>query len=453
MAIGVEQAVENVELEAFASEIPTLIPMSKTLYSLMQEKFTKEPVSYTTAGGATVRPSFRVPFRAQGSAAISQGTGDGQALGRGNMSVWQSFVLSPVWHFAVNEMSHLSQLATNGKKRGLISLKAEEFKNSLDSTIAGLEAMLYGDGSGAITQIPANATVITTSPGSIQSSSLRAMAVTDNQVLQFFANEGGVARGYATVSTNDPASGTINFVGGLAANGSTPTNGTSLASNVVAGDWIMIAGSTGSNTTLSSVLGIQAWHNSATTGTIAGYNRATYPGRVTTPSINLNSGAVVASLSQRIEALLGRAMGADNKAKDSGVYLMGEDQAYAIATTNYYNKQITQNSDQGGGGDKSVPDTSRKYFQKTFGGRDVTISYVQPLGRIDLLLTKNWYIGELVPLQLYDFGGGNTVMPTPDPAGNGWLTSNQFVYETSLNVANSAPKQGLFVYGASTPIV
>ena len=135
---------------------------------------------------------------------------------------------------------------------------------------------------------------------------------------------------------------------GLAANGSTPTNGTSLASTVVAGDYIMIAGSTGSNTTLSSILGTQAWHNSAATGTIAGYNRATYPGRVTTPSINLNGGSVVASLSQRIEALLGRAMGSDNKTKDSGVYLIPETQAVAIAETNYYNKQITQNSDNGG---------------------------------------------------------------------------------------------------------
>ena len=27
---------------------------------------------------------------------------------------------------------------------------------------------------------------------------------------------------------------------------------------------------------------------------------------------------------------------------------------------------------------------------------------------------ENWYIGELSPLELYDFGGGNVVAPVPD---------------------------------------
>src|SRR5450631_2156661 len=98
MAAGVEAAVESVEIEAFSTEIPSLIPMSKTLYSLAQDKFTKVPVSFQTLGGSTSRPSFRVPFRVQGGAAIKQGTGDGDSLGFGNMSVWQDFVLSPVWH-------------------------------------------------------------------------------------------------------------------------------------------------------------------------------------------------------------------------------------------------------------------------------------------------------------------------------------------------------------------
>jgi hypothetical protein len=116
MAIGAEAAVEAVEIEAFATEIPSLIPLSKTLYSLAQERFQKVPVAFQTQGGATTRPSFRVPFRVQGGAAIAQGTGDGDSLGRGNASVWQDFVLSPVWHYAVNEITHLAQLATNGKK-------------------------------------------------------------------------------------------------------------------------------------------------------------------------------------------------------------------------------------------------------------------------------------------------------------------------------------------------
>ena len=450
MAVGVESAVESVEIEAFSTEIPSLIPMSKTLYSLAQDRFTKVPVSFQTYANGASRPSFRVPFRVQGGAAIQQGTGDGSALGMGNMSVWQDFSLSPVWNFSVNQMSHLSQLAVNGKKRGLISLKAEELKNSLDSTMAGLEGLMYGDGSGLITQIATTATVNTTAPGSIVG--VRAMAFTDNQIVAFFASEGAATRGYATILVNDPVTSTLYFVGGLVSGSN--TLGSNLSSTVVGGDYMMVYGANGSATAGNGIIGTTGWINSATSGTIAGINRATYPSRISSPSINLNGGSVVASLSQRIEALLGRAMGGDNKTKDSGIYIFGEDQSLAVAQTNYYNKQITiqQSSNEGNTG--KVPDVSKKYFQGTFGGRDVHLSYVQPVGRIDMLLTSEWYIGELCPLQLYDFGGGNTVMPVPaGTATGGWLTATQFVYEASFNLACSAPRHQLYVYGASQPTI
>lgn len=444
MAIGTEAAVEAVEIEAFSTEIPSLIPMSNSLYTLAQDRFTKVPVSFQTAGGTTTRPSFRVPFRVQGGSFVSQGTGNGDALGRGNMSVWNDFVLSPVWHYAVNEVTHLSQLATNGKKRGLISLKAEELKNSLDSAMAGIEGIMYGDSSGAITQIPSTATVSSGSGTGNQTSyisGVRAMAFTDNQVIQVFPSEGGTSRGTATISVNQPDTSTLWFSTALPSTGGATQTG----------DYLMIAGSSGALG--QGVIGTTGWINSATSGTIAGINRATYPGRISSPSINLNGGSITASLSARIEALLGRAMGGSNKTKDSGIYIFGEDQAYAVASTNYYNKQIVMQQSNSDGNTGKVPDMSKKYFQGTFGGRDVHLSYVQPLGRVDMLLTSEWYIGELVPLQLYDYAGGNTVMPVPDPAGNGWLTSTQFTYEISFNMACSAPKHQLYVYGASEPTI
>jgi len=441
MALGTEAAVTSVEVEAFATKIPSLIPMSKSLYALAKDRFTNVPVSFTTTGGATTRPSFRVPYRVQGGAYISQGTGNGDSLGRGNASIWNDFVLSPVWHYAVNEITTLAQLATNGKKRGLISLKAEELKNSLDSAMAGIEGIMYGDSSGAITQIPTTGTVSSSSGTGNQTSyitGVRAMAFTDNQVVQFFAAEGGSARtGTATISINDPVTSTLFF-------------STVLPSGTAAGDYIMIAGSSGAIG--QGVYGTTSWNNSATSGTQAGINRATYPTRISTPNINLNGGSVTASLSQRIEALVGRAMGDSNQTKDSGMYLMGEDQRVAIAETTYYNKQI--NLQSGSEGNKgNVPDVSKKYFDGTFGGREVHLSYVQPLGRIDMLLTDEWSIGELISLQLYDYGNGNTTMPTPDPAGNGWLTSNQFAYVTSFNMACSAPRHQLYVTNASQPLI
>jgi hypothetical protein len=47
---------------------------------------------------------------------------------------------------------------------------------------------------------------------------------------------------------------------------------------------------------------------------------------------------------------------------------------------------------------------------------------------MDLLVMDNWYIGELSPLELYDFGGGNVVAPVPDigaGASGSYLTSHK----------------------------
>lgn len=73
--------------------------------------------------------------------------------------------------------------------------------------------------------------------------------------------------------------------------------------------------------------------------------------------------------------------------------------------------------------------------------------------------TLNWYIGELSPLELYDFGGGNVVAPVPDVnVGGGantasYLTSHMFAYNTCFNLCNAAPRAGLFISNAAVPTV
>jgi hypothetical protein len=137
-----------VELEAFAKEIPDLIYHGTTAYSLFKNEATKVPVSNITAGGATTRASFRVPFRVQAGAGISQGTGDADSMLRGSGSKWVSFVLSPVYVFNVCEISWLAQASTDSKQKGLFAVKAQEMKNTLDSATQGIEGLINSDGSG-----------------------------------------------------------------------------------------------------------------------------------------------------------------------------------------------------------------------------------------------------------------------------------------------------------------
>ena len=69
-----------------------------------------------------------------------------------------------------------------------------------------------------------------------------------------------------------------------------------------------------------------------------------------------------------------------------------------------------------------------------------------------MLLLNNWEFGELKEIGLYDFGGGNTVMPVPDVGTtNGtYLTNKMFAYEGGFQLCNAAPRAGLFIQQAGT---
>ena len=435
----VEAAAEAVELEAFSKDIPSLIPKGTTGYSLFKNRATTIPISNVTSAGGTTRPSFRVPFRPQAGAAIQQGTGDANSMLRGSGSSWDGFAASPVVLFNVCELSYLTQQATSGKARGLFNVKAQELKNTLDQAMQGIEGLINGDGSGTFDSIPTAAVINNNTGTGLQTSSIVGMNVafvfTDQQTVQVFSAIGGTNRGSATISTVDPVANTIYF--------STP-----LPSGTTNGDILVVQG--GSGAAGSSIYGIRYWQVNSSTGTLAGIARSKWPGRLSTPTINLNGGPITQSVAQRALVLLGRAIGPDAKAIKSSVWYGPPEQAFAISNL-FYNAQISQNQEKG----QNVPDMARRGFPEQFGGRDYHSSWSAQPGRVDLLLFDTWYLGELTPLELYDFGGGNTVMPVPDVGTtNGtYLMSHMFAYVAGFQLVNSAPKLGLYVQSAAIPTI
>lgn len=447
-----EAAVESIEIEQFAEKIPDLVYHGTTTYSLFKQKAHTEKISNQTSAGGTTRASFRIPFRVQGGSALVQGTGNGDSIGRGTGSHWASFAVAPVYVFNVCEISWLAQQATDGKQKGLFEVKAQEMKNSLDSAMQGLEGLINADGSGMLDQIPATATVASgTGPAGPGFSSITGMniaaAFTDQQNVTVYPTEtSGSPRGSFTISYVDPVSQTIFSASAL------PSVGGATA----VGDYLFIYnGTTSTGAAAASILGIRAWQVNSNTGTIGGLNRASYPTRLSTPTIALN-GAVTPGLSPRALTLLGRALGPDAAAIKSMVWHTGPDQGYSMSNL-YYNIQVPNS--QSFTGDKA-PDLSKKLFQDQFGGRQLHISWNALPGRIDGLVFDNWYLGELEPLELYDFGGGQVVAPVPDistasaAGGNAsYLSSHMFSYVTCFNLIDSAPKSGIYVSGATQPTI
>lgn len=444
MAILLESNVEAVEVEAFAKEIPDVLPMFKGLYNLFKANATYQEIANTTLAGGTTRGAFRVPFRVQGGAPVVQSAGDNASLGPGTGSNWQGFVLSPVGTFSVTQLSWLSKKATSGKNRALFSVQAQELKNSFQTFLNGLEGQFNSDGSGQIDQVPTTASVSNNSGTGAQTSYISGMntcaGFTDQQVISVYPSIGGATRGTATISYVDVVAQTLYFSTVL------PSVGGATAT----GDYLMINGSSG--VAGNSILGIRAWNVNGNTGTLAGINRALYPSRISTPTINLNGGAITPGLGLRAEILLGRAHGQDAEAISNGQWYGPPEQAYAAGNI-FFN--VNQSFQRPGDSTEKPLDMGRKTFQGEFAGRKFNVGYAAQPNRIDLLNFPDWYLGELVAPEIYQFGDAGVVVPVPDTSTTTgtYLTSFMFVYSSSMNIACAAPRKQLYLQNAAVPVV
>ena len=317
-------------------------------------------------------------------------------------------------------------------------MQAQELKNTFQQAMQFSEGLINADGAGDLDVIPSTATV-NNATGSGQSLSSivglnNAMQFTDQQTLQVFPSIGGTSRGSFVVSYVDPVTNTIYSAGAL-------------PSGTATGDYLMVAGCSGAAG--SSILGLRAWDVNSNTGTIGGLSRASYPSRLSTPTINLNGAAISVSTASRAVTILGRALGPESDAIKNAIWYCGPDQAMAIQNL-YINVQYANVPEVKG--DTSV-DMAKRNWPATFGGRELHVGWNALPGRLDLFTPDTWYLGELLPLELYDFGGGVTVAPVPDVVSGGYLTSSMFAYVSAFNLVNSNLRAALYIQNASQPTI
>lgn len=441
-----EAAVQGIELEAWAKMIADPIYTAKTLYQRFKSGTKTYPTANitarpNTAGTLSQRPAFQVPMRIQSGAAIQQGTGDGDSLGRGTGSYWISGDISPVFLFSGCEVTYLAQLATAGKNRALFSVRAQELKNSFDVFMRGIEALWQGDSSGFLDQIPSTATVSNNS-GSGNSTSFisglnNANQFQDQQVIQVFPSVGGTSRGTATVSFVDGVSNTLYFSTVL------PSTGGATAT----GDFLMVAGCSGAAG--GSVAGIKTYQVNGNSGSVLGITRATYPNRFSTPTINLSSNALTPAVPYRLEIQIKRALGPDAEELENMFWYVPPDQQLAWNNITQNVKVVNQQEVKG---DKEL-DLVKRYMPDTMGGREMVVGFNATPGRLDLLSPSTWGIVEMKEPSIYDFGNGVTVMPVVDKNTGGYLTSSIFYYNASLNLFNSNMRSGGYVTSAAIPTI
>jgi hypothetical protein len=297
-----------------------------------------------------------------------------------------------------------------------------------------LDADLQGDGSGTLATVT-TANSGTGSAGASFSNIIvsNANQFFDNQIVQVFPSIGGVTRGSFQVSFVDGVVNTIFSAQTLPSAGGATTTG----------DLLIVNGASGAAG--ASIQGIKAYQVNGNAGTLNGLARSNFPGRLSTPTVNLGGAAITPQIGRLIVSKIALALGNESPALADLIWYMNVDQAAAIENLAV---QVAITNQQEIKGDSSQ-DMLKKYTPSTFVGYDIVKSVHATPGRIDALCLKYWGIGELKAADLYDVNG-QTVFPTIGASG-GINAATVFYFVTSLNLFNSNVRAGAFVSNCGIP--
>lgn len=440
MAALNEAAVQAVELETVREEIPDLMSTEDTFYARIKKAGRVLPMSTSTGGGAgstfdaTGRPSLRVPMRIQAGSTHQQFSADGGDMGRGTGSIYAAQFLTPISFSEACEITAQAIWSTENGKKSRVQVKASEFTHTLEQFKSNLDADLQGDGSGTLATVT---TASSASGGAGASFSniivSNANQFFDNQIVQVFPSVGGATRGSFQISFVDGVLNTIFSAQALPSGGGATTTGDLLIVNGASG----VAG--------SSIMGIKAYQVNGNSGTLNGLARSNFPGRLSTPTVNLAGAAITPAIGRLVVSKIALALGNESPALADLIWYMNVDGAAAVenlaiqvAITNQ--QQIKGNNAQ---------DMMKKFAPATFVDYDIVKSVHATPGRYDALCLKYWGIGELKAADLYDVNG-QTVFPTIGASG-GINAATVFYFVTSLNVFNSNVRAGAFVSNAQIP--
>lgn len=437
MAAMNEANVQAVEIEEVREEIPDLMLTEDTLLTRLKKAGRVLPMSTSTGGGAgstfdsTGRPSLRIPMRIQAGSTHQQFSADGGDMGRGTGSLYAAQFLTPISFSEACEITAQAMWSTENKKKARVQVKASEFTHTLEQFKSNLDADIQGDGSGIL------ATVTTPSSGSGPAGPSFsnivvniANAVFDNQVVQVYPSVGGATRGSFQVSYVD---GVINTIYSQFA----------LPPGTIAGDLLVINGAPG--TAGGSVMGIRAYQVNGNAGTLNGLARSNYPGRLSTPTVNLNGAPMTQAIGRLLVSKIALALGNESPALADLCWYCNVDQAAALENLAVQVAIVNQTEVKG---DKSQ-DMIKKFTPATFVGYDIVKSVHALPGRIDALCLKYWGIGELKASDLYDVNG-QTIFPIIGGSG-GIAAATVFYFVTSFNIFNSNVRAGAYVSNAGIP--
>jgi hypothetical protein len=174
-----------------------------------------------------------------------------------------------------------------------------------------------------------------------------------------------------------------------------------------------------------------------------GIPRSSWPGKFSTPNINLGGKALTPAIVRALQANQILALGNDNDGADNVAHCNVDMQS---AWEN--NALLTQRVyvDKSGAGS---PDMLAKAPLTEIAGRRMIVNVRATPGLIDFLALKHWFRIETKATDYYEVGG-QTIFPAY--GGSGGLASSMLFYLVIMpQIGNAQPRQGAYMNNIAVP--
>lgn len=399
---GVSQAIA-VEAEFLRPELENLTLSSTVLWKRLTIRADIHPISN--------RPA-RIPFQTQTGGRPKVAGFDGSGLGRGSAPNETPGSLSCVSFLQASEYTAQAEWSTDNNEKAIQNFVALTNEQAAGTFGHFLDALVQGDGS--------NTLDIVVSTGSQQLIVNNADAFLDQQYIEIFPALGMIARGTVQIESVDIATNSIWTYSALPAGTTT-------------GDLLLAEGSSGQAN--SGLQGLGSYQVGGNLGNYMGIPRAAYPGKFSTPYIDLGGRALTPAVVRALQMNQILALGTDNNGEENichcNVDVLAAWENNALNVQSIIRNQIK--------GDEST-DMLGKSPVKQIAGRDVLLNVVAKPGILDFLDLKHWFLIQTRANDLYEVGG-QTIFPAY--ASDGGIASSMMFYLAIVaNVGNGQPRKG-----------
>jgi len=365
------------------------------------------------------RPA-RIPFEALSGGKFRAANFDGGDLGQGSGPTEVYGTLSCASFLQASQYTALAEYSTDSDEKAIKNYVSLTQQRAAETLAGYMDATLQGDGSNTLDTV-----VSTVTNGLVVNN---ANAFQDNQDVDVYSALGAFVA-TVTVESVDIANNTIWLTGAV-------------PGGVTTGYLLLVSGSAG--VANSGLFGLRYYQVSGNAGNYMNVQRSAYPGKFSTPNINVN-GSLVPAVVRALEAQIRLAIGSERADAGDLIAHCNVDMQAAWENNAILVQRVVQNEVKG---DESV-DMLKKKAPTMIAGRELVPNERAKPGLIDFLALKHWFRIETKAVDYYEVGG-QTIFPAYGISG-GVAASMVFYLVLMCQVGNGQPRAGAYLNGVTIP--